>query len=231
MKIGPKEAQAKAEADHGAGVFVGDLDEVWEEAQRRARDAGLPPVGQINTERLDGAWWDDDNDEYKGVKDPLTDRHNQYWFVLLPEQPWDQARRRAEEKATKARTWDPETQSAHELNMALRHLYEAVDLLNHFTGLEQKITDFLDTTSLPVAEAYRDLVDRESDYPIWACDSRGFCITGEDLRGVEHIAEIYGLDWIRETGKWPSAAAIRDAISQQEEEEDPAGLARDEGPI
>lgn len=90
-KIGPKEAHAIGWKKYGQPVFVGNLDEVWEEARRRASAKGLPAPGQINCERLDGAWYDDDSDQYRGVKDAdiLTDYENKYWFALTPDQPWD----------------------------------------------------------------------------------------------------------------------------------------------
>lgn len=86
MIIDAGQALRLAIEKYGPDVFVGTLNQVWCEARKRAVAAEKPIPGRIDTERLDGATWNDDLDEgsYVGVDDPLTDSENHYWFVLLP---------------------------------------------------------------------------------------------------------------------------------------------------
>jgi hypothetical protein len=87
MKISKDQAQKLAKEKYSKDIFVGTLNEVWDEARRRAKLANKPEPGRIDTERLDGVRWNDDLNEgsYVGVSDPITDSEGHYWFVLFPE--------------------------------------------------------------------------------------------------------------------------------------------------
>lgn len=50
--------------------------------------------------------------------------------------------------------------------------------------------DNIDITDLPVAEEYLARFERCDGWPVWACDDRGYCLTGADAHDVEHISEI-----------------------------------------
>jgi hypothetical protein len=71
----------------------------------------------------------------------------------------------------------------------IHDLKRQLDELKNELNYDEELSDYLDVTSLPsypIPESRYDL----AGYPIWAIDEAGFCLVGETLESVEHIAEI-----------------------------------------
>ena len=84
MMLRRETAQKLAEDKHGLGVYVGDLNEVWAEANKRAREEGKRQPGQIRLERLDGTYWNDDSDCWSdGWNEIITNGNSAYYYVLM----------------------------------------------------------------------------------------------------------------------------------------------------
>lgn len=108
----------------------------------------------------------------------------------------EETMKEAEQTADQIKNWNPALtrsgvyyNNAHALLNMIRDLKETIRELS-FYGVEKKIEDFVDITSLHVAGNYKEIVSKYSDYPIWACDFNGWCLVGETLDEVESIDQV-----------------------------------------
>ena len=92
MEISHKEAVKIAIKKFGTNeVFVGNGNEVWNEAKRRAHQNYLPDTERVNTDRLDGVRMvernEDEEWETNANSKIYTNEKGEFYYVLFPEIP------------------------------------------------------------------------------------------------------------------------------------------------
>jgi hypothetical protein len=84
------------------------------------------------------------------------------------------------------KAWDPEEYNAE---MLLR-LCDEFDRIKPNSDIT--LADWTDIKQLGCAAEYKERVDRNTNYPIWACDYAGDCIVGTGEWYIKHIDDIEG---------------------------------------
>lgn len=95
-----------------------------------------------------------------------------------------------DEVVEKIKLWNPETQGVN----VLLDLCNELDKVKHESGIA--LEDYYDITQFPVAQKYQDPVNKYAEYPIWACDFEGDCMTGEGKFEIETLKSI--VEWYTE---------------------------------
>lgn len=98
-----------------------------------------------------------------------------------------------EELAAQMRDWDGNDVRA------LREITNEYNDLDKLLGYDTRgIFDFND---LPHGDLIPEDLRGYTSYPIWACDRRGYCLVGDDMRDIDHantIRQVYDLPEIGE---------------------------------
>lgn len=84
------------------------------------------------------------------------------------------------------KAWDPEEYNAE----TLLRLCDEFDRIKPNPDIT--LSDWTDITKLGCAAKYKERIDINANYPIWACDFAGDCIVGTRDWYIEHIDDIEG---------------------------------------